>query len=176
MYKCQAFLSSNLQQPAFSTAMRSFFAYSLLVVQFVLFNLVGARKYNFGNEFTKFWIADNSVAVGQEIRTSYGFPNPPSNALSLTVGTLPVSSGSTLNSTIYDCKHDLYVGLTSTAGPGSRLVWLKDPYQWTFYRTYNSSYFIRSSNLYWFDNFSIPTVIEVDPYAYYYYWNVSLVA
>ncbi|KAF8632361.1 hypothetical protein AX15_001918 [Amanita polypyramis BW_CC] len=150
--------------------MRSIFAYSLLLVQLAFVHLVAAQSYAIGNDYTKFWIGDY---VGQEIRTSYGSPNPPSDALYLTIGTLPAQSGQTTNSTIYESKSGLYVGLESSASAGSRLIWVKDEYQWTFYKTSNGSYFIRNSNLYWFDNYTIPTVIEVDPYASFYYWTLK---
>ena len=62
--------------------MHSFFVYSLLAIQLALVPLVAAQTYAISNTFTKFWIANNNVAAGKDVRTIVSTSNTaPADAL-----------------------------------------------------------------------------------------------
>ena len=52
--------------------MRSLVAYSLLIIQLALVRLVAAEMYAICSEFTKVWIANEGVEVGQDVHTVLG--------------------------------------------------------------------------------------------------------
>ncbi|KAF8621376.1 hypothetical protein AX15_007837 [Amanita polypyramis BW_CC] len=103
---------SNPQQAALSTAMRSLFAYSLLVVQLLVVRFVTAQKYAIGSDRTNFWIINSDVSVGSDVRTARGAADHQPSDIALFLNINPSPEPTSLNNhTIYDDNTNLYIGI-----------------------------------------------------------------
>ncbi|KAF8634672.1 hypothetical protein AX15_000773 [Amanita polypyramis BW_CC] len=145
--------------------MHSLLAYSLLFLQLALVH-VGARivipSYAVGSVKTNFWISDIDVVPGGDIHTAFGANGqPPDNAIYFRVFPKPGSS-TTTNTSFYNIESKLYVGIDEPIYPGARLKWVGRQFFWEIANLGSYVIYPPGQDYYWFDNFSIPNVDEVE--------------